>query len=448
VQGERVRDLSVRTIRGEIEGFFGQVQVSQVANFTKGGRKMKKVALVIFVLGIFSVVFGTPFSFGQDIKIAALFPLSGPIAALGDESYRGVELAKDVQNGKGGILGKKIQIIKADAPSAAAAVGEAERLISTQGVKVFTGSFSSSISLSASEVTERNRVIYFELGAISDDITKRGFKYLFRIVPPGSEISYLSVSIIPDLIAPKLGLRPDAAKLAIVHEDTLYGTTVANYAEKKAKELKIKVVAKEGYSAKAMDLSSLIQRLKALAPDVVIASSYMNDAILMIRQSIELGFKPKAFIGTGAAYSMTELYDALGKNLDNIISTDIPLYNINPKFSPGMKEFVTIYKEKYKQPPRSGLSLMNYMGALTVWKILEKAGSVDPEAIRKAAVEIDIPPQTTPTGWGVKFAPPGDPNAGQNVKGFFTANQWEKGELWTVWPKDAAIRDVKLPLNW
>ncbi len=400
---------------------------------------MKKVVLVILAGLFFSSSL-----LAEEIKVGAVFPLSGPMAALGDESYRGLELAKDVQNGKGGIQGKKIQIIKSDAPSAAAAVGEADRLISMQGVKVLTGSFSSSISLSASEVAERNRVIYFELGAISDDITKRGFKYLFRIVPPGSEISYLSVSIIKDLIAPKLGIKPDAAKLAIVHEDTLYGTTVGNYAEKKAKELNIKIVYKEGYSGKTLDLSSMIQRMKAAAPDVVIASSYMNDAILLVRQSIELGFKPKAFIGTGAAYSMTELYNALGKNLDNIISTDIPLYNINPKFSPGMKEFVVLYKEKYKEPPRSGLSLMNYMGALMVWKILEKAGSVDPEAVRKAALEIDIPPQTTPTGWGVKF----DPGTGQNVKGFFTANQWEKGELWTVWPKEAAIQDVKLPLNW
>ena len=400
---------------------------------------MKKVVLVIL-----AGLFFSSSSLAQEIKVGAVFPLSGPMAALGDESYRGLELAKDVQNGKGGIQGKKIQIIKADAPSAAAAVGEADRLIAMQGAKVLTGSFSSSISLSASEVAERNRAIYFELGAISDDITNRGFKYLFRIVPPGSEISYLSVSIIKDLIAPKLGIKPDAAKLAIVHEDTLYGTTVANYAEKKAKELNIRIVYKEGYSGKALDLSSMVQRMKAAVPDVVIASSYMNDAILLVRQSIELGFKPKAFIGTGAAYSMTELYNALGKNLDNVISTDIPLYNINHKFCPGMKEFVELYKEKYKEPPRSGLSLMNYMGALMVWRILEKAGSVDPEAIRKAALETDIPPQTTPTGWGVKF----DPSTGQNVKGFFTANQWEKGELWTIWPKEAAVRDLKFPLHW
>ncbi len=116
----------------------------------------------------------------QDIKVGALYPFSGGLALLGDESFRGTEMAVEEKNANGGINGKKIVLVKADAVDANQAVGEARRLTSVENVSAIFGSYASGVSSAATQVTELAGVPYFELGAVADTITGRGFKYLFR----------------------------------------------------------------------------------------------------------------------------------------------------------------------------------------------------------------------------------------------------------------------------
>ncbi|MBW1911979.1 MAG: ABC transporter substrate-binding protein, partial [Deltaproteobacteria bacterium] len=114
------------------------------------------------------------------VKIGALFPFSGPLALLGQETFNGATIAVDIVNEKGGIWGKQIEWVKGDAVDPKKAMTECERLISVKGMKIIFGTYSSSRSYAASQVAERNKVIYWEQGAIADPITERGFKYLFR----------------------------------------------------------------------------------------------------------------------------------------------------------------------------------------------------------------------------------------------------------------------------
>src|ERR1700712_4407610 len=135
-----------------------------------------------------------PFAFvsapahAQDIKLGALYPFSGGLALLGDESYRGVQLAVDERNAAGGINGKQIALVKADAVDASQAVGEARRLTSVENVVAVFGSYASGISQAATQVTELPGVPSFELGATADTITTRGVKYLFRLNPTAKNI--------------------------------------------------------------------------------------------------------------------------------------------------------------------------------------------------------------------------------------------------------------------
>ena len=124
--------------------------------------------------------------FAEDvIKIGTLFSRTGPLANLGMESWRGAELARIVQNQQGGILGKKIVFVNADAVDPKGAVSEAERLCTVEKVPVIVGSFSSSISLAANAKADQNGVVYWELGAVGDQVTQRGLKYVFRTCPTG-----------------------------------------------------------------------------------------------------------------------------------------------------------------------------------------------------------------------------------------------------------------------
>ncbi len=382
---------------------------------------------------------------GGKLKIGSLYPLTGSLALLGEESWRGAELARIVQNQKGGVLGKEIEWVKADAPDANAAVSEANRLISTEKVQIICGSYSSTLAQAASEVAERNKTIYWEMGGISDPIVQRGFEYLFRTCPAGSVFGIVAADFSKEVIAPKLGVAPDKLRVAVVHEDALYGTTVGTAEEARAKEIGLNFVGREAYSTKATDLSPLILKLKAMQPDVLLATSYIQDLLLFWKQARELDFSVKAVIGSGGGYSLTDFAKALGNDVNGVLNVDFTQYDISEKYAKGIKEYVQLYKDTFKEDPRSGHSLANYVGAQVLWEVITKAGSTEPDAVRKAALAIDIPEGQTVTGWGAKFAPPGDKNAGQNMRALPVVMQWRDNRQLTIYPKDAAVAELQFP---
>lgn len=394
-----------------------------------------KIGLTVAVMALTVVTVSA-----ESIKVGALYPFSGALAVLGEESFRGLELAVEERNAAGGIQkGKKVEMIKGDAVDPNQAVGEARRLISVAGVTAIFGTYSSSRAFAASQVAELEGIPYFELGSISDPITERGFKYTFRSNPTAKGFAESMVGAISNAIAPALKVDPKSLKVAIIHEDSLYGSTVAGFQEEQAKKMGINIVEIMPYSANAVDLSSLILRLKGAKVDVVLQTSYQNDTVLFFRQAKEAGFKMKAAIGAGGGYSMKDTVEALGaENIEGALNVDFTQYRTNPKAAPGIDEFPKIYQAKYGEQPRSGHSLANYFGAKVFLDALDKAGSMDKDAIRAAVMKIDVPEKTTPTGWGAKF----DAN-GQNTRATTFLMQWQKGELVTVFPPEAAVAELK-----
>ena len=393
--------------------------------------KFKKTlgALMLALVGATSAVNA------QDIRLGALYPFSGGLALLGDESYRGFELAVEKRNAEGGLQGKKIAIFKADAVDAAQAVGAARKLTSVENVQAIFGSYASSISFAATQVSELAGVPYFELGAVSDPITERGYKYVFRSNPTAKAFADRTVDVINEVIAPGLKVKSQDLRIAIIHEDALYGTTVAKYQTEAAKKAGLNIVETLPYSAKAVDLSSLILRLKGAKVDVVLQTSYQNDTVLFFRQIKEAGFAPKAVIGAGGGYSLQETINAVGPdNMHGVFNIDFTQYLTNEAGAPGIKAFVEAYKKKYGSEPRSGHSLANFSGANIFFDAIHRAGSLDKDKIRAAVLATDVPVGTTPTGWGAKF----DQN-GQNTRGMASVMQWLDGKLTTVYPKGAAV---------
>lgn len=398
-----------------------------------------KIVLLICVLVAVMAMTVSAVS-AASIKVGALYPFSGGLAVLGVESFRGLELAIEERNAAGGIQGgKMIEMVKGDGVDPNQAIGEARRLISVAGVEAIFGTYSSSRSFAASQIAELAGIPYFELGAISDPITERGFKYTFRSNPTARGFAASIVGAIPDAVAPALGVAAKDLKVAIIHEDSLYGTTVAGYQEEEAKRLGINVVEILPYSANAVDLSSLILRLKGAKVDIVLQTSYQNDTVLFFRQAKEAGYVPKAAIGTGGGYSMKDTVEALGvENIEGALNVDFTQYRTNPKAAPGIDEFPKKYQAKYGESPRSGHSLANYFGARVFLDALDQAGSMDKDAIRAAVMKVDVPEKTTATGWGAKFG-----EDGQNTRARVFLMQWQSGELVTVFPPEAAVAKMK-----
>jgi branched-chain amino acid transport system substrate-binding protein len=409
-------------------------------------------ALALFLVSVICITSG---ALAQDaIRIGALYPLSGPMALLGTHDMNGVELATEMTNERGGILGKKIELVKADTPSEAAAGSEAERLINVQKLNVLFGTYSSSLSFVASSVAEKYKKIYWETGAIADSITQRGFKYLFRTCTQASDFGIAAADFSTTKLAPQLSIDPKNLKVCIMHEDSLFGTSVMGAAEKRLSGQGVKILAKESYSKTVTDLSPLVMTFKSLRPDFVLATCYANDAVLWERQKKELNFNIKAMVGSGGGHGVLDFAKATGSDSDGVFSADFPLVKnpktLDPKLDPPLETVFERYKQKYGDYPD-----LHAMSAFTsAWvfylNVLSKAGSTDPEAIRKAAYQLDIPIGSTHMGWGVKFKGENDPEAGQNGRAFAVVMQWQSGLNYCVWPEKYAERAaIMIPLpNW
>ncbi|MBL3566663.1 ABC transporter substrate-binding protein [Rhodovulum sulfidophilum] len=376
-----------------------------------------------------------------DVKIGSLYPFSGPLALLGEESARGLDLAVDRINSEGGIHGEQIVLERGDAVDNNQAIGEARRLISLEGVKAVFGTYSSSRVIAASQVTELAGIPYFELGAVADEVTGRGMTYLFRTNPTAENMGIAIIDMLADQIAPAAGKAPEDLKIGIIYEDSSYGTSVAGHEVAHAKERGLNVVLKSGYPANIVDMSSLVLDLKGKGVDVVLQTSYQNDTVLFLQQANEAGYEPMAIIGGGGGYSMQPTADAVGDDvIDGIYDVDFTQYAINPDFTPSIETFLDAYRAKYGEEPRSGHSLTNYVGALAVLQAIGEGEGVEPDQIVASVKAMDIPDGSTAAGYGVKFD-----DTNQNERARMMGMQWQDGKLVTVYPSDAAVAEIRLP---
>ncbi|MFA5027378.1 MAG: ABC transporter substrate-binding protein [Candidatus Methylomirabilota bacterium] len=399
---------------------------------------MKRSAMVVLMMALVipALFAALPAEAGQaPLKIGALYPITGSLALLGEESWRGAEIARQFRNQKGGVAGRQVEFLRADVPDVNAAKSEAERLISRESMKTLIGTYSSSLSLGASEVSARAGITYFELGGISDQITERGYKTIFRTCPKAQQFSKSQMAFSRDWIGAQLKKKPAELRVSLIHEDSAYGSSIARNLEAEAKAAGVPLTSVIPYDSKAIDLSSVILRLKNDKPDVVVAVSYANDAILIGRQAKELGLDIKAIIGTGGGHSLSGFAEALGPGSDGVFNVDFTQFEVNTKFTPGLTDFVAAYKKAFNGPPRSGHSLTNFMGANVLFDILEKTkGDQDAAKFRAAALAHEAKPGTSATGWGVKFA-----ENGQNVLAETFLMQWQNKKLVTVWPEGPAV---------
>lgn len=390
--------------------------------------KLKKLVLATAACSILAT--GTV---SAAVKVGALFPFSGALALLGQESFRGMELAVNEMNAAGGLNGEKIEIVKADAVDPTQAVSETKRLISDGVVSVF-GSYASGISYAASPVTELAGIPYFEMGATAHKVTTRGYKYLFRSNPNTALYGVSVINALHEMVAPGMGLDAKNIKIGIIHEDGPYGTDVAATEKKRAEELGYKVVETLPYSAKAVDLSSLILRLKGANVNVVLQTAYQNDSILFFRQAKAAGFKPAVVIGAGGGYSLADTAKAVGADMNGVFDLDFPQASINPAGAPGLEKFLQEYRTAYKSDPQSGHSLANYVGAKAFLEIMANAKSTDKDKIRAAVLAYKKPAGETANGWAFDFG-----EDGQNNASTFYTMQWQDGKLVTIAPKGLAL---------
>ncbi|NGM19353.1 ABC transporter substrate-binding protein [Roseomonas stagni] len=379
----------------------------------------------------------------QDIRLGAIFPLSGPSGLLGDECFRGVELAVEERNAAGGIGGRPIRLLRADAPDELAAQTEARRL--SQGndrVAAFLGSFATPIALPASQVAELAGIPYFELGALADAVMERGFRWIFRLSPRAADFAATAIDAVTGIVAPSLGVAPEALKLAILHEDAAGGQSIGAAQEALIRVRSLTLVERITYAPRASDLSAVVQRLRGQDTQVVLHIGAPGDEVSLFRTLRDAAWRPRMVIGAAGGYGLTESARSIGDDLLGTMSADWTPFEVNERVAPGARAFPDLYLRRYGAEPRSGHGLAAFAGARVALEALARAGSTDRDRIRAAVQATDLAEGTTPASWGVRFD-----DRGQNLRAAPVLCQWQQApggglRQVAIGPAAAAVADA------
>ena len=382
----------------------------------------------------------------EPTPLGALYPFSGMLSPFGDESYRGLELAIDERNAIGGLFGRPLKLLKGDAVDPAAAAAEIKRLVGAEKIAAVFGTFASPLAIAASQVTELAGLPYFELGAICDPVLERGFRFLFRACSSATMVAALSVDVVGETLARRWGLdqepRRAELRLAILHEDGLYGSTVGALQLARCKERRLTVTDKLAYNSATPDLGSAVQRFRDADVTVVLHTGYQSDAVMFYRQMKQAGWLPRMVVGCGGGYAMVDTAATVGAEFDGTLNAGFPPYGSNPATAPGLADVEGAYERKYGAKPRSGHSLANFVGAKLFLDALARAGSFDKYKVRDAVLASDVALDGTANGWGGRFD-----EKGQNTLALPVVAQWQGASLRTVLPTAAAVAALRPQLG-
>lgn len=366
----------------------------------------------------------------EPVKIGILVPLSGPTAQFGINIRNGVELALEDMKESGALksLGADVQLVYADVPAPNAAAAATQRLISQDGVVGIIGSFVSSITLAASEVTERAGVPMIT-HSFADQITSRGYKYIFQVSNKASLIGEKQFTYAIN-IAKRAG-KP-VSKVAILYEDTAYGTAQAKGLRDAANKLGIQIVVDESYPLNLTDASPLVNKIRTSGAELVFPVSYFNDAILIIRTMKQQNLDIPT-VGGAAGYIIPDFKKGLGDLVEGV-------YSIAPANYDAVPAIAAAYKKKYGAfMPHE--ALMYGAAFQHMVKAIEVAKSRDPDKIRDAIAGLKKCD-------GFSAGLPGGCTAfdanGLTSVGFPVFVQWRGDDIVTVYPTEVA----KAPAIW
>jgi branched-chain amino acid transport system substrate-binding protein len=398
----------------------------------------------------------------ETVRIGVVYDLSGPFAGGGSVACSvGAQIAIDLVNERGGIGGKyKVVPVNADCQSKVdVAINEVERLISQEKVEIVNGVYASAHAVPLAAKVEAQKKILWITTAIATAVFKdKNLQYVFRGQIHSDQYGEAFATFIAENAKARLGAEAANVKVAIIHEDGPYGVGVAEASERFGKEKGLQVVLREGYSATAPDLSSMVTKLKRAGADVISHVGYNPDITLFLRQARESGLRFKMLVGNGAGYSqLDKLRATFGKDIDNFCNIDpVPAQLLNPaSLAAGLGDLTKTMVERYKAktkatdvPPHCS------MGFNQTWVLLnnvlpvakDKYGSFDAEAVRKAALDVDIPAGGTIQGYGVKFYRPGTQMAGQNERSTPVVMQNAGEHISVVWPSNIKTQEPVLPL--
>jgi len=390
-------------------------------------------------------------AFAQDkvVKIGAIFPMTGNAASAGIHAKAAIEVALDIINnahpelgalplaknaGLAGLGGAKVEVVFADNQgSPATGQNQALRLISEEKVVALTGAYQSGITLTTSAIAEKYGIPFLTGESVAANLTERGFKWFFRTTPIATDFVRVYSDFLADMKAQ--GMKTD--NVALVHDNTEYGTSVANTIATGFKEKGFNIID-VAYASNATDVQSQVLQLKEKKPDVVLMISYTSDAILFAKTMQAQDYKPPLLLADDAGYSDPSFIKAVGKMSQGAFNRSA--WSVG---APGSA--TALIAEMYKK--KSGDDMddtagRQMQGFFVLVDAIDRAGSTEPAKIQAALKATDLKPEQLMMGYkGVKFD-----DKGQNILASAIIIQLQDGEnYFAVWPKSNAEKAPILP---
>lgn len=316
------------------------------------------------------------------LKIGASVSLSGPFAREGQLLRDGYDLWRDAANAKGGVkVGDKtykVEIVYYDDESKAPTSARlTEKLISEDKVSFLFGPYSSGIATATAAISERYRVLTLTPMATANSLYARGYKFIFTPSP-------LADAGLHPLLSLATTFSPKPRKIAIVGPDDLFPNVTSAGAVQKAKELGLDVVYADKYPKSATDLSAVATQIKSVDPDVVLATGYAQDTILLFKSMRELRVQPR-MLGVAMSIGVDDFRTALGASAEGLMGVDywVPTLSYKDPLFGDSAGFAKAFEAKYKKPPTYHAASGAAAGVV-LQLALEKAGKLDTDAVRAA----------------------------------------------------------------
>jgi branched-chain amino acid transport system substrate-binding protein len=323
---------------------------------------------------------------GKEVKVGYILPVTGPLAFEAQLSLNGLTQAVDEVNAGGGIKalgGARLTLLPGDTQNKVElGNSEAARLID-QGIVALIGPFSSLVAYSVRQVTEKAKTPFLLLAAVADNLCEGGLRYVFRVQPNGKGMSTLTMS---NLVEMAKAAAVPLKRVAIMHEDGNFGTTMGNHVETFASKLGYQLVQRIPYSLKSPDFTTELSKVKASRPDVLVISGYYGDSKVIAETAGKLKLQMHALVGlANAAYSNPRFIADNRELTEQLFDGN---YWHNPQ-SPRARAVFDAYQKRFNATLTSH-GVQAYTVVHVLRDALERAGSTDREKVRDALARTNL----------------------------------------------------------
>jgi len=245
------------------------------------------------------------------VKIGAITSVTGRFAEFGKMHLAGFKVAVAEVNRKGGVLGRRVELVVEDnASDVNKGLSAAERLVNA-GVPLVINEYSSSLVKAQAQYLARQKVPALVFSSSGDDITQPGNDYVYRLNQPATEYARVILNIFRD---------QKFKTMAVIAGTGAFEKSVAEAAKELARAYGITIVEDQRYDKGLTDFRPVLNRIKAKNPDGILMVSYAEDSVALIRQAREVGVRPRLFAGGAAGFALPEFVKDAGNAAENVIT--------------------------------------------------------------------------------------------------------------------------------